>query len=101
MKTLLEIQETTGMTPKALLDRPRIVQYDRYYLDTYYDLAAARCYNQAGIQPIPVVDIVAYMNLVGVAESSERYRIFQAVRSLDAAYLKHVMEKKSQTTGEK
>jgi hypothetical protein len=97
MKTLLEVQETSGVTPKALLDRPRIAQHDRYYLDVYYDLAAGRGYNQAGIQPLSVEAITTYMDLV----DDRRYRLFQAVRSLDAAYLKHVMEKKSQTTGEK
>lgn len=83
------------------MDRPRIESHDRHYLDTYYDLAAGRGYNQAGIQPVAAADIVSYMDLVGIAEGDGRYRLFRVVRSLDAAYLKHVMEKQSKTTGEK
>lgn len=81
-----------GVTPKALLERPRILEHDRYYLDIYYDLGASRRYNQAGIQPIPVADIAAYLDIICVELPEDRYRIFKAVRRLDGAYLKHVMQ---------
>lgn len=93
MEVLLGFQEASGIVPKAILDRPKLMQHDRYYLECYYDLAAARRYNQAGIQPIPVADIVAYLDLCGIDQTAERYRMFQTVRRLDGAYLRHVMQK--------
>lgn len=92
METLLEAQEAMGVTPKALLDRPRLEQHDRYYLEAFHDLAASRRYNQAGVQPIPVADIAAYLDLCAIDLPTERYRLFQLIRRLDGAYLRHVMK---------
>lgn len=86
-----------GIAPKALADRPRILEHDRYYLDIYYDLGASRRYNQAGVQPIPVADIAAYLDIICVEQPADRYRVFKMIRRLDGAYLKHVMKPDNQS----
>jgi hypothetical protein len=90
--TLLEIQRTTGNTPRALRDRPALRAPYRHLLEAFYELSAGRSYGEVP-QPLTLSDIRAYCEMFGISALPERERFFRAIRHLDVVYLREVTRK--------
>jgi hypothetical protein len=86
----------SGVKPAPLLSRPRLKQQDRPFYDAYYTLAAARSAGLSGPEAIPVSEILAYVNLLGISSQEERMKYMRLIQQLDLAYLAHMREKAEQ-----
>lgn len=90
---LLQIEQETGVTPKALLSRPRLSPAYRHLLEAFYEVSSGREVGEFP-QAITAGEILHYCTLMGVTGLDERESLFRAIRSLDAAYLTHVASKR-------
>lgn len=85
-QTLLDIQEASGVKPKALVDRPALQPQNRLFLEAFYDLNPSRQIGMT-IGPIPCSEVLAYVQLLGDYTADERLRLLRIVRRLDSAYM--------------
>lgn len=93
MDTLTEMQETMGITPKGLADRPTLTNDDLPYLEGFRRLDRGRAYGQVGPMPITVVDVQAYLSLIKEEEVGERLRFLNTIQTMDSTYLGHASKK--------
>lgn len=88
MKTLLEIQESSGIVPKALENRPILDPSLHIYVTAFYDLSFARPYVGMGSpSPIPLSEIVAYCDYYGFTDVEFRRSFLKYIRAMDNAQL--------------
>lgn len=80
------------MKPGPLLSRPRIKLLDKEYLDAFHTLSKSRPRDMAGPGAIPVSDVLAYVNLVGVASGEERVKYLRLIQQMDDVFLEHARE---------
>lgn len=97
VKTLQEIEKTTGITPKALQGRPTLRRDCKDYLAAFFELSPARLYNEAGQQPLQYTEIVAYLTEFGVSGEELRARFVRLIRKLDVAYMDFHFTKQSKS----
>lgn len=84
---LLEIQESIGVTPSGLKNRPDVQEQDLPYLDSFRLLTRSREYGQSGPQPIRLTEIKAYLDMVGEDRVEERMKLLRIVQEMDHTYL--------------
>jgi hypothetical protein len=88
LKTLIEIQESTGITPKALENRPFLEPSLYIYVTSFYDLSASRSYAGMGSAlPIAISEILAYCNFYGFDDPEFRQSFYKYIRAMDNAQL--------------
>lgn len=97
VKTLLEIQASTGVTPQGLLEKPALRHDVKDYWEGFWILHNSRGVGFSGPNPISVSEVQAYLCLIEEDRMSERLRILRIVQSMDSAYLSHVAKKQSET----
>lgn len=93
MDTLMEMQETMGIAPRGLADRPALNNNDLPYLDGFRHLGRGRAYGQFGPMPITISDVQAYLSLIKEEEVGERLRFLNVVQAMDSTYLAHASKK--------
>jgi len=92
IETLLAFQKESGITPKSLLDRPKLKDSYRRHLKAFYDLSSGRLRGEVP-QPISQRDILDYADrLEGIDQVFELDWFFELMRSLDGAYLTKLTE---------
>ena len=96
-KALLKIKEQTGITPKALESRPKLRQDLLPYLEAFYAVSAARQYSQAGVQPVMVSEVLAYLQCIGETSPTRREKYLRLIQKMDAVFLVDVFEKSKPT----
>lgn len=92
LKTLLDIQKSTGVTPPALANRPKLKAGGTQYLEAFYVLNASRDSNGYGLNPIKVGEVKDYALLMGFSRD-ETLKLLRLVQAMDAAFLNYVAEK--------
>lgn len=92
LKTLLDIQKSTGVTPPALANRPKLKAGGTQYLEAFYVLNASRDRNGYGLNPIKVGEVKDYALLMGFSRD-ETLKLLRLVQAMDAAFLNYVAEK--------
>lgn len=92
-QTLVEVFEVTGVMPTGLIERPQLRWHNRFYLESFYVLSNSRPIGMSA-GPIPVSEVLAYCQMHGDFNPSERLRFLEVIRSLDAEYMAHVNAKK-------
>ena len=81
------------MEVPALQNRPELTQWVADYWNAFQTLGNSRIPHQGGIGPIPLTEIVAYMDAIYLRDVDERLRMIKMIQSLDRVYMKHVNEK--------
>lgn len=92
-KTLLEIQRSTGVTPRALQERPRLEPGASPSWDAFWLLSGGRGSGMQGPLPVALSEILSYLHLIGEDRSSERLKLLRIIRNMDAAFLSHIAKK--------
>jgi hypothetical protein len=82
-----------GMEVQALQNRPKLTQWVIEYWEAFHILGSSRIAHQGGIGPIPLTEIVAYMDAIYLFDVDERLKLIKMIQSLDSVYMKHVNEK--------
>ena len=81
------------MEVQALQNRPALTQWVIEYWEAFQILGNSRIPYQGGIGPIPLTEIVAYMEAIYLCDVDERLKMIKMIHSLDAVYVKHVNDK--------
>lgn len=79
--------------PAPLKNRPRLQQQDLPYHEAFCVLSKARQSGAHGSQAIPVSEIKAYLELVGIASLTAKSKYLSLVQDLDQMCLEHWVEK--------
>lgn len=82
----------TGVTPRPLLNRPRLLTQDVVYYNAFNDLSSSRPSSMGGASPIPISEVLAFCELLGIANLRERAKYLRLVRELDKICLDHWSE---------
>ena len=82
-----------GIEIDALKNRPRLNQWVTDYWEAFQVLSGSRIVHQGGIGPIPLTEIVAYMDAVYLRNVDERLKLIKMIQSLDSVYTNHVNTK--------
>lgn len=81
------------MEVKALQNRPALTQWVAEYWEAFQILGNSRIPHQGGVGPIPLTEIVAYMDTIYLFDVDERLRMVRMIQSLDKVYMRHVNDK--------
>lgn len=81
------------MEVDALKNRPRLTMWTLEYWDAFQVLSGSRLVHQGGIGPIPLSEMVAYMDATHLVDVDDRLRFIKMIQALDKVYVKHVNEK--------
>ncbi len=84
------------MKVAALQNRPTLNQWVADYWKAFQVLGGSRAASQGGIGPIPLSEIVAYMDTVYLRDVDERLTFIKMIQSLDNIYVKHINDKAQQ-----
>lgn len=96
LKFLQEMERSTGVTPRALADRPLIRSHLAWYIESFYELSAGRDIGEY-VPPLSAEEMLAYCQLVGLPDCRQRVRLFEVVRQLDLVYCQIQNEKRAAT----
>lgn len=97
---LQEMEKATGTPPKALQSRVLILPECRKYYGAFTVLGLTRGYTSAGIQPLQVTEIAAYLNEMGL-RGQEREKFLRIILSMDSELMTLSFEKKKTSNGAK
>ena len=81
------------MDVPALQNRPALSQWVVDYWNAFQTLSGSRASHQGGIGPIPLSELVAYMDATYLRDVEERLKFIRMIQSLDRIYVKHVNDK--------
>lgn len=81
------------MEVQALQERPRLNRWVQEYWDAFQLLSSSRIVHQGGIGPIPISEIVAYMDATYLTDVDERLKLIMMIQALDSIYVNHINEK--------
>lgn len=81
------------MEVPSLQSRPTLTQWVIEYWEAFQILGNSRIPHQGAIGPIPLTEIVAYMDAIYLRDVDERLRMIKMIQSLDSVYTKHVNDK--------
>lgn len=81
------------MEVDALKNRPRLTMWTIEYWDAYQVLSSSRMVHQGGIGPIPLSEMVAYMDATNLTDVDDRLRFIKMMQALDKVYVSHINER--------
>ena len=81
------------MEVPALQNRPKLSRWVIEYWEAFQILGNSRIPHQGAIGPIPLTEIVAYMDAIYLRDVDERLRMIKMIQGLDKVYTKHVNDK--------
>ena len=81
-----------GMEVKALENRPILTQWVADYWNGFQILSGSRAIHQGGIGPIPLTEMVAYMEATYLYDVDERLKFITMIQALDSVYVTHINE---------
>lgn len=79
----------SGIVPGPLKARPRLKYEDLPYYNAFQTVSAARPVGISGNSGIPVYEILAFCQLVGIASREERVKYLSLIQDLDQICLEH------------
>lgn len=80
----------------ALQNRPSLNKWVNEYWEAFQVLIQSRAVHQGGIGPIPLSEIVAYIDCVYIRDVDDRLTFIKMIQSLDNVYVKHINTKAQQ-----
>lgn len=78
-------------------NRPVLQKQDVPYYEAFSALNAARHHGASGNEAIPVSEVLAYLQLVGIASADARSKYLRLIQQMDATYKAFVAEKSTQS----
>lgn len=84
------------MEVKALQNRPHLSRWVTEYWQGFQFLSGSRTLHQAGIGPIPLTEIVAYMEAIYLCDVDERLKFIKMIQALDSVYVQHINKQAKQ-----
>lgn len=84
------------MEVQALKERPHVTPWISEYWDAFQILSSSRIVHQGGIGPIPLSEMVAYMDATYLVDVDERLKFIRMMQSLDRVYVTHINSKAKQ-----
>lgn len=92
MKTLLEIQESMGITPPALAKRP-VLRPDCFgYMNTFDTLSDTRDYTEVGGLPLKPSEVAAHLTEMGISGGERRLKFYSMMLELDRVYIRETLK---------
>lgn len=82
----------TGVTAGPMKSRPRLKSEDVVYYNAFQTCSASRPVGPAGVCAIPISEILAFLQLVGIALRDERVKYLHLIQELDHIALDHWAE---------
>lgn len=87
------IAKETGRLPPALQNRPELPDHLQLYWQAFQVLTLSRPTNGFSVGAIPLSEILAYAELLGIQGLEAREDLVRFIRAMDVAYLRHVLSK--------
>lgn len=87
---LFKNMRANGDIHPAELKRPALRSEDKRYYDAYRALSASRMWSQIGPSPIPVSEVNAYMDMVGIEDPETKLKYLRIIQGLDAVEIKNI-----------
>ena len=81
------------MDVPALRHRTKLTQWILEYWEAFQVLSSSRLVHQGGIGPIPLSEMVSYMDTVNLVDVDERLKLIKMIQALDKVYVKHINSK--------
>lgn len=78
-------------------NRPRLKPEDVPYYEAFSALNASRQAGASGNESIPISEVLAYLQLVGIASPGARSKYLRLIQQMDATYKAFVAEKSTQS----
>lgn len=96
ISTLLEIEKSTGIKPQALQTKPDLDVRCLKYWEGFWVLSRSRgmisTAAAASPAPIPVSEVLAYLNLLYESSVMERIKFLRFMQLMDTEYLTYHAE---------
>lgn len=86
------MQEESGITPKALQDRPTLIKRWHFSKEVFDDLGGSRRYTAGGAANIPFSEFYLYAQMHGF-DSWDMVDIWEDLKTIDNIWLPKVAEK--------
>jgi hypothetical protein len=80
-----------GVTPQALLDRPRLKPEEQYWMNAFFDVSSSRPTGESP-GPIPMSEYYAYFQTYYIDSVEDREAHLRVLKRLDNVYLRGVQE---------
>lgn len=90
---MLALEEKTGVKNPRLLSRPRLRTDCRKYQRAYAALNNSRQFNPAGIQPLTIAEMRAYIELADISRGYPAEKFLRIMQQMDAAQLEWQLKK--------
>lgn len=97
---LQDMEKATGTPTKALQSRVVVLPECRKYYGAFSVLGLTRGYTSAGIQPLQVTEIAAYLDEMGL-RGQEREKFFRIILRLDSELMTLNFDKQKSSQGGK
>jgi len=81
------------MEVPALQNRPTLSRWVYDYWEAFRVLGSSRTATQAGLGPIPLSELVAYLDMMSIQDIDERLTYIKMIQSLDSVYVTHINDK--------
>lgn len=81
------------MEVQALQNRPYLSRWVIEYWDAFQILSGSRLLHQAGIGPIPLTELAAYMDVTYLYDVDERLKFIKMIQALDSVYVSFINDK--------
>lgn len=94
---LVDMQESTGFVPPALLNRPLPRSDCTEYRQAFQRIGRGRQFNEGGAQPLTVNEIASYCWIRGITGDDKEVYL-QLMGAMDDVFLDHVRKKQEQAT---
>lgn len=89
------LEKQTGKPSQRLLSRPKLRAELKPYLDAFNSLSRARQFTEAGILPLQISEIEAYLRIKGVPQGQAQLRWLRFIQALDGVHVKWYFDRQS------
>lgn len=79
--------------PRALAMRPKLMGKDAPYYLAFHSCSRSRPMTMVGAGAIPISEVCAYCQLVGIASVAERSKYLNLLQDMDQIWLDHQAKK--------
>ena len=86
---MLETEKLSGVTPRALLDRPRLEPHLSLYRKIYERLSRSRQWGEGGPQAIALSEVFSYCDGMGLYGDEFREKLVDLIQEMDAVFMEH------------